>query len=105
MLRATIRTKLYRIPGADREDPDGSLLPGERSRLRGPLQTYGSADSPDEFDIRERVPEEFSYDESPQSEGKRARRIEEAIAEHYDGFERVEDGSDGDTTKAEDDEE
>lgn len=101
MLRATIRTKLYRIPGASRQDAE-DLLPGERSRLRGPLQTYGSEDEPDVFDIRERVPSEFSYDDSPQQEGKRARQIEEVIAEHYDGFERV---SDGDSPKTEDNEE
>ena len=105
MLQATIRTKLYRIPGADREDADGSLLPGERSRLRGPLQTYGSADSPDTFDIRERVPAEFSYDESPQEEGRRARRLEEAIAAEVTGITRLPDEAGGDTTKGEDNEE
>lgn len=104
MLRATIRTKLYRIPGADRGDPE-DLLPGERSRLRRALVTYGSEDSPDEFDIRERVPEEFATGESPQEAGKRAKAIEEAIAEAYDGFERVEEDSGGEATKAEDDEE
>ncbi|AGM11210.1 hypothetical protein M197_gp45 [Haloarcula hispanica tailed virus 2] len=102
MLRATIRTKLYRIPGAARDDD--WPLPGERSRLRGPLQTYGSPDSPDEFDLRERVPEEFSYDESPQQEGKRVSAIEKAIADAYDGFERVEEDSSGDSTKTEDNE-
>lgn len=102
MLRATIRTKLYRIPAASRDEDDDFPLPGDRDRLRGPLVTYGSDDSPDEFDIRERVPAEFSYDEDAQQEGRRAKAIEESIAEHYDGFERV---SDGGTDKDGEDEE
>jgi len=103
MLRSTVKTKLQRIPQVDRNDPD-SLLPGNRSRLRGPLRTDGFANSPDVFDIRERVPEEFAADESPQAEGKRARAIEERIASYYPGFERVDDDTDGDTTKATDNE-
>jgi len=103
MLRATTTTKLYRIPDADRSGSE--LLPGDRSRLRAALQTNGSADDPDDFDLLERVPEEFSHGESPQEAGKRAKAIEESIAEHYPSFERLESGSDGDTTKAEDNEE
>lgn len=101
MLKATIRTKLYRIPEADR-DTDWPL-PGDRSRLRGPLQTYGSDDDPDVFDIRERVPEEFSYDEDAPTEGRRAKAIEKSIADAYSGLERV-DSDDGDNTKSAEDE-
>ena len=105
MLRATIRTKLYRIPDASRGEDDDWPLPGDRSRLRSPLVTYGSDDTPDEFDILERVPAEFSYDEDPQTEGRRAKAIEESIAEHYDGFERIElEPDDGGTDKDAEDE-
>jgi hypothetical protein len=102
MLRATIRTRLYRVPAAARDDND--LLPGERSRLRVALRTGGAPDAPDTFDIRERVPEEFTYDDTPQAAGKRAAAIEASIADAYDGIERVDDDGDGDTTKAEDNE-
>jgi len=105
MLRATIRTKLYRIPAANRGEDDDWPLPGDRSRLRGPLVTYGSNETPDEFHITERVPAEFAYDESPQMEGRRAAAIEKSIAAHYDGFERVESEPDaGGTDKDAEDE-
>jgi hypothetical protein len=103
MLRATITTKLYRIPAASRGDAD-DLLPGHRDRLNGVLHTHGTPDDPDVFDLRERVRPEFAG-EPPESAADRAARIEESIVAHYDGIERVDESESGDTTKTEDTEE
>jgi hypothetical protein len=93
MLRSTERLKIYRHPGADPDD-DFPIAEGRRRYLR-PLRTrYATPDSPTEFDVRDRLPFEFAGD-SPQHAGQRARRIEEDLAEHYDGLELIDEASNG----------
>ena len=88
MLRATAAGELHRPP---RDGDDESPLASGRA-FTEPLEYDGSENSPDEFDVRERIPLDFTED-SPQRAGKRAKKLEELLDEHNTALERV-DGSD-----------
>jgi len=92
MLKATRTTKVYRLP-TDEENEGWPLTDGRR-RLAKALEVDGDAE-PDVFDIRERLPEEFARDESPQTAGRRAKALEQRLADTYPGLEYVEDAESG----------
>lgn len=94
MIQATDSVRVYRHPGADR----ASAFPLEEGRARylRPLVTDGSQDSPDVFDVRERLPLEFAGD-SPQQAGKRAKRIEQDLLDTFDVFDAVDAPTDDET--------
>jgi len=73
-------------------DDDGDLpLTDDRKRFRAALRADGTDDEPDEFDIRDRIPVEFGVDgESPQSAGKRAKKIERLLSTQDTKVERYE---------------
>lgn len=90
--------KVYRHPGrppdADSDDPGESQadirqsdfpIQGDRSRYLMPLEVSGTPDSPDQFDIIDRLPYEFAGD-SPETADKRAARIESDLAAAYDSL-------------------
>lgn len=85
MLRVTRRVTFYR-------PPDDDLLTADRHRFVKPLTANGGPDDPDEFDVRDRIPEEFTHDDRPQDAGQRAKKIEEALAQAHDYVERVDEG-------------
>ena len=84
MLRATAAGELHRPP---RDGDDESPLASGRA-FTEPLEYDGSENSPDEFDVRERIPLDFTED-SPQRAGKRAKKLEELLDEHNADLERV----------------
>lgn len=99
MLKATRTTRVYRLPTD--ADNEGWPLTDGRTRLRKALSVDGDAE-PDVFDLRERLPEEFAGSESPQTEGRRAKALEERLADTYPFLERVEDAeTDGESEQAE----
>jgi hypothetical protein len=99
MLKATRSTRVYRLPTD--EDNEGWPLTDGRDRLQAPLTVDGDAE-PDVFDLRERLPEEFATSESPQQSGRRAKALEERLADTYPFLERVEDtDTDGESEESE----
>jgi len=86
MLRVERRAIFYR-------PPDASVLTDDRRRFAKPIVANGTNDEPDTFDLRERCPEEFASDDTPQAAGKRAKKIEGGLAQAYAYVEQI-DGSD-----------
>lgn len=109
MLRTEHTLTVYRHPG---KPPDGDdsgenqsdirendfPIGADRSRYVQPLRTFGSEDSPDEFDVSDRIPLEFAGD-SPQQEAKREKRIERDLAAAYEELTLI---TDDDTSTTED---
>ena len=95
MLEATTAGELHRPPRtADGESP---LASGRA--FTEPLEYDGSENSPDEFDVRERIPLDFTQD-SPQRAGKRAKKLEQLLDEHNADLERVNESDSAEATDA-----
>lgn len=88
-LKATIGTKVVRLPGE--RDEDFPLPAGEIHLPQG-VRVDGSPVEPDVFDLENRLtlPQEWDADASqpPQERGKRYAALERALAQ-YEGIERV----------------
>jgi hypothetical protein len=93
-LKATIGTKLVRLPEVERGDDHP--LPEGTNALPQPLRLHGTPEDPDVFDLEDRVAL-HTVDDSPQQAGRRYADLERALAQR-EGLERVEqeDGADGD---------
>jgi len=91
-LKATISTKLVRLPEVDRDDD--FPMPEGTNTLPQPLHLEGTHDDPDVFDLEDRVAL-HTTDDSPQTRGRRYAALERALAGRA-GIERVtpEDGAD-----------
>lgn len=94
-LKATIGTKLVRLPEVERGDDHP--LPEGTNALPQPLRLHGTPEDPDVFDLEDRITL-HTVDDSPQQAGRRYADLERALAQR-EGLERVqqEDGADGDT--------
>jgi len=93
-LKATIGTKLVRLPEVERGDDHP--LPEGTNALPQPLRLHGTPEDPDVFDLEDRVAL-HTVDDSPQQAGRRYADLERALAQR-EGLERVEqeDAADGD---------
>ncbi len=94
-LKATISTKLYRLPEVERGDDHP--LPEGTNTLPQPLPLLGTPEEPDVFDLEDRVAL-HTADESPQSAGRRYADLERVLAQR-EGIERVEAEDGGDSTE------
>ena len=81
MLTTTHTMRVYRHPGADKTE-DFPIGEG-RARYIRPLELYGTAESPDEFNIEDRIPLEFAGDSDADAR-KRADAIERDLADAYE---------------------
>ncbi len=90
-LKATIGTKLVRLPEVERGDDHP--LPEGTNALPQSLRLHGTPGNPDVFDLEERITL-HTVDDSPQQAGRRYADLERALAQR-EGIERVEAG-DGD---------
>lgn len=86
MIEATDSVRVYRHPGADRESE--SPLEEGRTRYLRPLVTDGTAQEPDQVDLRERLPLEFAGDDDEQA-SKREDQLEADLIETFDAFEEL----------------
>lgn len=86
MLKATIQTKIARLPDARGDDfplPEGTI------HLPQSLRLEGTPEDPDVFDLEDRITL-HTADDSPQQRGRRYAALEEMLAE-YPGIQRLED--------------
>lgn len=95
-LKATIRTKIARLPEVDRDED--FPLPEGTNALPQTLHLHGTAQDPDEFDLANRLAL-HTVDESPQQRGKRYAALERALAQRA-GIERLSGSDDDDSGTA-----
>lgn len=98
-LKATISTKIGRLPSLDRED--GFPLPEGTTTLPQTLQVRGTPEAPDEFDLADRI-SLHAPDADAAYVGRRYGALERELADVYQGIERVDADSDGDSGDSDD---
>ena len=95
-LKATISTKLVRLPSVDRDDE--FPLPEGTNTLPQALRLAGTPEDPDVFDLEDRVALH-----APEQDAAYVRRryaaLERELAQVYEGIERLDADSDGDSAE------
>jgi len=86
-LKATIQTKLVRLPGVERGED--FPLPEGTNTLPQALRLRGSEEHPDVFDLADRI-SLHTVEDSPQHAGRRYAALERTLAAEYEGITRVE---------------
>jgi len=93
-LTATISTKIGRLPSVGRGDD--FPLPEGTNTLPQPLRLVGTPDDPDVFDLADRITLHTVADD-PAYAGRRYATLERELAEVYEGIERLDADSGGDS--------
>lgn len=95
-LKATISTKIARLPSLER-DEDFPLPEGTNTLPQG-LRVDGTPEVPDEFDLEDRVALHTPGEDAAYV-GRRYATLEKELAQVYEGIERLDADSDGDSAE------
>jgi len=93
-LKATISTKIGRLPSLERDDE--FPLPEGTNTLPQSLQVTGTPEDPDEFDLEDRITL-HTVEQDAAYVGRRYAALERELAQVYEGIERLDADSDGDS--------
>lgn len=95
-LKATISTKLVRLPEVDRGDE--FPLPEGTNTLPQSLRLHGTPEDPDVFDLEDRI-SLHAPEQDAAYVGRRYAALERLLAEVYEGIHRLEDDSEADSAE------
>lgn len=95
-LKATIDTNIGRLPGLERDAE--FPLPQGTNYLPQTLRVQGTPEDPDVFDLEDRVALHATGQDAAYV-GRRYAALERHLAEVYEGVERLEDDSEGDSAE------